>query len=56
MDEEAVRFHLIGNGVCLSALDTDLGIVQATRTAPPGVMYIEVTHDDGREGGLEVGE
>jgi hypothetical protein len=50
-----VRFHPVGNGVGLYALVTDLGIVNATNTAPPGVVCIQIPHDYSGEVGMEFG-
>jgi hypothetical protein len=49
MEEEVVIVHPIGNSVSVCALNAYQGVIQTIGTTPPGMMCIEVTHNDGWE-------
>jgi hypothetical protein len=46
MEEEVIIVYPISNSVGICALNGDQVLMQAVKTTPPGVMYIEVMHDD----------
>jgi hypothetical protein len=51
MEEEAVGFYLVGNGICLCAQVMDLGIINTVSTTPLGVVCIQIPHDNSWEVG-----
>jgi hypothetical protein len=53
--EEAVRLHPVSNCVRLCAQVVDLAIINAFGTAPQGVVYIQVPHDNSEEVRTEFG-